>query len=157
MRVTIAAVGRVKSGPDRDLYEDYAKRLARGGLLGPLELKEVEARGKLSPEELKAREGALLLAAVPPGAAIVALDERGLELDSAGFAARLGAWRDQGRRDVAFLIGGAGGLGKEPRQAADLILRFGRLTWPHRLVRPLLAEQLYRAETILSGHPYHRE
>ncbi|MEX2407817.1 MAG: 23S rRNA (pseudouridine(1915)-N(3))-methyltransferase RlmH, partial [Rhodovibrionaceae bacterium] len=84
MRVTIAAVGRVKSGPDRDLYEDYAKRLARGGLLGPLELKEVEARGKLSPEELKAREGALLLAAVPPGAALVALDERGLELASAG-------------------------------------------------------------------------
>lgn len=157
MRLTIAAVGRIKSGPDRDLYEDYAKRLARGALLGPLELKEVEARGKLSSEELKTREGALLLAAVPEGARIAALDERGKDLDSAAFAAQLGAWRDQGVRDAAFLIGGAGGLSEEVRQAATLTLSFGRLTWPHRLVRPLLAEQLYRAETILSGHPYHRE
>lgn len=157
MRVTVIAVGRVKSGPERELFEDYRKRLSRGVLLGPLELKEVEARGKLPPEELKAREGELLLAAVPPGARILALDERGRELDSAGFAEKLAAWRDQGQRELAILIGGAGGLSAEVRAAADLILAFGRLTWPHRLVRALIAEQLFRAETILSGHPYHRE
>lgn len=157
MRVTVVAVGRVKSGPERELFEGYRKRLRRGAALGPLELKEVEARGKLSPEELKAREGALLLAAVPAGARVIALDERGKDLDSADFAARLGAWRDQGARELAVLIGGAEGLSEEVRAAADLVLSFGRLTWPHRLVRPLLAEQLFRAETILTGHPYHRE
>lgn len=157
MRVTLIAVGRIKSGPEKELFEDYRKRLARGAALGPLELKEVEARGKLSPEELKTREGELLLAAVPEGARLIALDERGKNLDSAGFAARLGAWRDQGVREVAFLVGGADGLSDALRGKADLLLSFGKLTWPHRLVRPLLAEQIFRAETILTGHPYHRE
>ena len=157
MRITVIAVGRVKSGPERELFEDYRKRLSRGALLGPLELKEVEARGKLSGEELKAREGELLLAAVPQGARILALDERGRNLDSAAFAEKLGAWRDQGVRDLAVLIGGADGLSEDLRGKADLTLAFGKLTWPHRLVRPLLAEQIFRAETILSGHPYHRE
>jgi 23S rRNA (pseudouridine1915-N3)-methyltransferase len=157
MRVIVIAVGRVKSGPERELFEDYRKRLSRGGVLGPLELKEVEARGKLSPDELKAREGELLLAAVPQGARILALDERGKDLDSATLAGKLGAWRDQGVRDLAVLIGGAEGLSEDARAAADLVLAFGKLTWPHKLVRPLIAEQLFRAETILFGHPYHRE
>lgn len=157
MRVTLIAIGRLKSGPERDLFEDYRRRLARGAALGPLEIKEVEARGKLSGEELKAREGELLLVALPEGARLVALDERGTDLDSAGFAEKLGAWRDQGVREVAFVVGGADGLSEDLRRRADLVLSFGRLTWPHKLVRPLLAEQLFRAETILSGHPYHRE
>ncbi len=147
----------MKSGPERALFEDYARRLSRGALLGPLALKEVEARGKHTAAELKVREGELLLAALPQDARIVALDERGRDLDSAGFAAQLGAWRDQGVRETAFVIGGADGLSEAVRGAADLVLSFGRLTWPHRLVRPLLAEQIFRAETILSGHPYHRE
>ncbi len=152
MRITLAAVGRAKAGPALDLYEFYAGRLG-----WPIELKEIEERKKLAPARLKAREGELLLAAVPAGARLVALDEKGKALSSAGFAQQLGAWRDEGVRDVAFVIGGADGLAPPVLAAADLVLSFGALTWPHLLVRGLLAEQLYRAQSILAGHPYHRE
>ena len=103
-----------------------------------------------------AREGEALLAAVPDGARIVALDERGKSQTSEAFAKRLGIWRDDGVRAVAFLIGGADGLDESLRKRADMVVSFGALTWPHMLVRALLAEQLYRAHTILTGHPYHR-
>jgi 23S rRNA (pseudouridine1915-N3)-methyltransferase len=151
MRLTIAAVGRARSGPLRDLFDDYAGRSA-----WPLSLCEVEARKGLAGAALKREESALLLAAVPAGAAVVALDERGRDLDSAGFARLLGRWRDEGRGDAAFLIGGADGHDEAVRDRADLLLSFGRLTWPHMLARAMLAEQIYRAQTILSGHPYHR-
>jgi 23S rRNA (pseudouridine1915-N3)-methyltransferase len=119
-------------------------------------LVEIQPRGTVPPGRRKDAEAALLLAAVPPGAAVVALDGRGRDLTSEETAARLGAWRDAGRRDAAFLVGGPEGLADAVLAAADLRLAFGRQTWPHRLVRVMLAEQLYRATAILAGHPYHR-
>jgi 23S rRNA (pseudouridine1915-N3)-methyltransferase len=151
MRLLLAAVGRAKPGPERDLFEHYRSRLS-----WPLLLKEVEERRPLAVPERQAREAALLLAQVPEGAVLVALDERGQSLDSEGFAARLGRWRDSGRADLAFLIGGADGQAPPLLQRADLLLSLGPLTWPHMLVRGMLAEQLFRAECILSNHPYHR-
>ena len=151
MRILLVAVGRSRNGPERDLYRHYAARLK-----WPVTLKEVEVKERLPPESLKAREGELLLAALPEDAAAIALDESGTLLDSAGLARRLGQWRDRGTGTVAFLIGGADGLDETVRQRADLVLSLGRVTWPHLLVRGLLAEQLYRAQQILAGHPYHR-
>ena len=152
MRITLLAVGRMKSGAVQDLYELYAARLR-----WPVAVREVEERRSLPPETLKEQEGALLLAAVPRGARIVALDEGGRQMTSREFAQLLGRWRDDGAQDVAFLIGGADGLSQQARVAADIILSLGRMTWPHMLVRGLLAEQLFRAESILAGHPYHRD
>ncbi|MGQ9366885.1 23S rRNA (pseudouridine(1915)-N(3))-methyltransferase RlmH [Azospirillum sp. ST 5-10] len=151
MRLWLAAVGRAKGGPARDLYDEYA-----GRLMWPLTLREVEVKKRLPPDELKRQEAELLLAAIPAGAVAVALDERGAALDSAAFARRLEGWRDGAAGDVAFLIGGADGHGEAVRRRADLLLSFGPMTWPHMLVRGMLAEQLYRAQQILAGHPYHR-
>lgn len=150
MRLTICTVGRLKAGPERDLIDKYKKRLH-----WPLEIVEVEERRKLSAAETKTRESALLTGALPDGAVRIALDERGKTLSSENFANKLGAWRDQGR-DIAFLIGGAGGLAPEHRKGADLVLSFGAATWPHMLARAMLVEQIYRAQEILAGHPYHR-
>lgn len=151
MRILLAAVGRAKAGPERALFEHYAGRLA-----WPLTLREVEEKRPLPAIERMNREAELLLAAVPAGAVVVALDERGRQIGSEDFAGRLGAWRDSGVSDVCFLIGGADGHGEAVRRRADLLLAFGAMTWPHMLVRGMLAEQLYRAHCILSGHPYHR-
>ncbi len=156
MHMTLIAVGRSRSGPLRDIYDHYAGRLGHGPL-GALALKEVEERRPLSPGELKRREAELLLGAVPKGARLVALDEAGKTMTSAGFAGLLGRWRDAGVRDIAFLVGGAEGLDASVREAAALTLALGPMTWPHLLTRALLAEQLYRAQSILTGHPYHRE
>jgi len=145
------AVGRNRDAPIDTLFAEYARRCRWS-----LRLTEVQPRGVLPPERRKAAEADLLLAAIPSGAAIVALDERGRDASSEDLAGQLGLWRDGGRRAVAFLIGGPDGLADAAVAAADLRLAFGRLTWPHRLVRVMLAEQLYRATTILSGHPYHR-
>lgn len=152
MRMTLVAVGRMKAGAARDLYELYARRLR-----WPLVVKEVEERRALPPEALKEQEGALLLAAVPRGARVIALDESGKELTSRDFAVLLGRWQDESVQEVAFVIGGADGLSKPVQAAADVILSLGRMTWPHMLVRGMLAEQLFRAESILAGHPYHRD
>ncbi len=154
--MTLIAVGRAKPGPHRDLFEHYAERLGHG-LLGGLRLKEVEERRPLPPQELKRCEAELLLGARPKGARLVALDERGKTLASGDFAALLGRWRDDGVGDLAFAIGGADGLDASVREAAALTLALGPMTWPHLLTRALLAEQLYRAQSILTGHPYHRE
>ena len=151
MRISILCIGRIRGGPAMALYEDYAARLP-----WPIVLKEFEERRPLAAADRVAREAALLQAAIPKGAVTVALDERGKALTSAIFAKQLNAWIDQGRSDIAFLIGGADGLASQMRDNADLVLSFGPMTWPHLLVRPLLAEQLYRAHTILTGHPYHR-
>ncbi len=154
LRVTICAVGRLRGGPEAALVDDYLGRFARTGRsvgLGPASVTEVDARGSGAAEE-----GRLLLAAVPAGAVTVALDERGREISSEAFAGRLRQWADEGRRDAAFLIGGADGLGAEPREASDLMLSLGPMVWPHMLVRVMLAEQLYRAASILAGTPYHR-
>lgn len=151
MRITLAAVGRWKRGPARALYEDYAGRLT-----WKLDLKEVEERRPLPAEQIKAREGELLLSAIPAEAKLVALDGGGRTLSSEAFAEHLGTWRDSGLRDLAFVIGGAEGLPEAVLARADMTLSLGAMTWPHMLVRAMLAEQIYRAQTILSGHPYHR-
>lgn len=151
MRLWLAAVGRLRSGPVRDLVDDYLGRSP-----WPIALREVEVKKRLSGDELRRAEAALLLQAIPDGATVVALDERGRELSSAAFAARLDAWREAGVADLAFLIGGADGHGEAVRRRAELSLALGRMTWPHLLVRAMLAEQLYRAQMILTGHPYHR-
>jgi 23S rRNA (pseudouridine1915-N3)-methyltransferase len=152
MRCHVIAVGRAKSGPARSLFEDYARRLTP-----PLTIVEVEEKRPLPEAQLKDREAELLLAAVPKGATPVLLDERGKILSSQAFAEQLGIWRDQGVADLAFLIGGAAGHGALLRERVGVSLSLGAMTWPHMLVRGLLAEQLYRGFAILSGHPYHRE
>jgi 23S rRNA (pseudouridine1915-N3)-methyltransferase len=151
MRLHIVAVGKSKAGPHAALARHYAERLA-----WPLAVREVEEKRPLPASEVREREGALLLAAAPPGAVLVALDERGKTLTSPAFAQKLAAWRDSGTADLAFLIGGADGLSESVRQKAQLVLSLGAMTWPHLLVRGMLLEQLYRAQQILAGHPYHR-
>lgn len=151
MRVHIVAVGKVKRGAEADLVETYAGRLS-----WDLSIREVEEKKPLTGDKLKAREAELIRGALPAGAAVVALDERGRDLSSRDLAGKMEGWRDAGR-DVAFVIGGADGLDPDFRKSADLVLSFGRLTWPHQMVRAMLAEQIYRCETILSGHPYHRD
>jgi 23S rRNA (pseudouridine1915-N3)-methyltransferase len=156
MRLTICAVGRLRAGPERLLVDDYVARLTRTGRalgLGPLSEVEVEDRKGTG----MGAEGLLIARAIPEGAAVVALDERGQMLGSPELAGRLAAWRDGGRQDAAFLIGGADGLAPELRERADLVLSLGPMVWPHKLVRVMLAEQLYRAATILAGSPYHRD
>ncbi len=155
MRVHICAVGRLRAGPERDLIDDYLTRFDRTGRalgLGPASLHEVEDKkgGGM------AAEAALLARAVPDGALICVLDERGKIMSSPDFAQRLGGWRDQGRGDVAFVIGGADGIDPSLRARADAALSLGRMVWPHMLARVMLTEQLYRAASILAGSPYHR-
>ena len=157
MRLTVIAVGALRSAPCQELCELYAKRLRGGQPLGPLSFKDVAERKGATPDKQKEDEGSRLLAAVPAGARTVVLDERGKSSDSRSFAATLGRWRDEGLRDAAFLIGGAGGHSADLRRQADLLLSFGGMTWPHDLARAMIAEQLYRANCILSGHPYHRD
>ena len=151
MELLVVAVGRSRDAPIDSLFAEYVRRCP-----WPIRLLEVQPRGSVPPERRKEAEADLLRGAVPPGAALVALDERGQDYSSEEFASRLGSWRDGGRRAAAFLIGGPDGLAPSVLAAADASLAFGRLTWPHRLVRVMLAEQLYRATTILAGHPYHR-
>ncbi len=144
-------MGRAKSGPLRETYQHYAKRLT-----WPLTLKEVEERRRLPAKQLMEREAELLLAALPRQAICIALDSRGTQLSSEAFAKLIATSCENGQSDIAFLIGGAEGLTKPLLARADKVLSLGAMTWPHLLVRTLLAEQLYRAQTILSGHPYHR-
>ena len=135
-----------------DLQTDYA-----GRLVPPATILELEEKRRLPPAQLKAREAELILAARPAGARLVALDQRGQQWSSRDLAARLAAWADHGTAAVAFAIGGAEGLGKPVLDQADAVLSLGAMTWPHLLVRTMLLEQLYRAQQILAGHPYHRE
>lgn len=152
MRVTIAAVGRDRSGPTRDLFEEYCRRCP-----WPIRLLEISPRTAGPPERRRAEEAERLSGVVPAGAALIALDESGRALTSRAFATKVAGWQRQGRSELTFLVGGPDGLDPTLIERADLVLALGRMTWPHRLVRVLLAEQLYRAATILAGHPYHRD
>lgn len=155
MRVHLCAVGRMRAGPERALVDDYLTRFDRTGRalgLGPVQEHEVEDRRGGGMEA----EAELLARAVPAGALLAVLDERGRMLSSPDFADRLGRWRDGGRQDVAFVIGGADGIAPALRAQADFALSFGQMVWPHMLVRVMLAEQLYRAASILANAPYHR-
>ncbi|MGB5866113.1 MAG: 23S rRNA (pseudouridine(1915)-N(3))-methyltransferase RlmH [Sulfitobacter sp.] len=155
MKVHICAVGRLRAGPEKVLIDDYIKRFektGRGLSLGPVSFLEVDDRkgGGM------AGEAVLLRRAVPTGALICGLDERGTVETSPQFASRIADWRDLGRSDLAFVIGGADGIDPALRSEADHLLSFGSMVWPHMMVRVMLAEQLYRAASILSGGPYHR-
>lgn len=154
MRIDIAAVGRLRKGPEAALVADYLDRFAKAGRglgLPGVTLTEVEDKrggGMAAEAELLAR-------AIPAGAAMVVMDERGDQPTSPDFAQRLAGYRDQAR-DLCFVIGGADGLAPALRARADWQISLGRMVWPHLLVRVMLAEQLYRAATILAGSPYHR-
>ncbi|MFN3721995.1 MAG: 23S rRNA (pseudouridine(1915)-N(3))-methyltransferase RlmH [Paracoccaceae bacterium] len=155
MRVHLCTVGRLRTGPERALIDDYTTRFDRSGRalsLGPLTEHEVEDKrgGGM------AAEAELLSRAVPAGALMVTLDERGALVSSPEFAAMLVRWRDGGRQDLAFVIGGADGIDPGLRARADASISFGKMVWPHMLVRVMLCEQLYRAASILAGAPYHR-
>lgn len=155
MRIHIIAVGRLRAGPEKDLVDDYLTRFERSGRalgLGPARITEVEDRKNGGMRG----EADLLRRAIPGGAVLSILDERGRVETSPDFANRLGSWRDQGRGDLAFVIGGADGIEPALRAEADFALSFGKMVWPHMLVRVMLAEQLYRAASILAGAPYHR-
>lgn len=155
MRVTIIAVGRQRAGPEAALVADYLGRFDRTGRplgIGPARLVEIEGKRGGGP----VAEAGLIDAAIPKGALLGVLDERGAALSSPEFAARLRGWADSGARDLALAIGGADGLDPALRDRADLAISLGRMVWPHLLVRAMLAEQLYRAATILAGGPYHR-
>ena len=151
MNITIVAVGRLKSGPERDLWDNYARRLSWS-----IQLREVEEKKPLPTEQMRDREGALLLDAVPNGAKVIALDKTGKSLPSHSFAECFQAWMTNGIRDVAFLIGGSDGLSLAAVTGADLRLSMGSQTWPHMLARCMLLEQIYRAQCILTSHPYHK-
>jgi 23S rRNA (pseudouridine1915-N3)-methyltransferase len=159
MRVTIIAVGKMKAGPERDLCARYLDRFARScGALGMefhklVELPESRAG---SSQARKRDEAASILRNLTDGAHLILLDERGKSPSSEEFSAVLGSERAAGRRELVLAIGGADGHDPSLRDRADQILSFGRMTWPHQMVRIMLAEQLYRATTILTGHPYHR-
>ncbi|GAB1479064.1 23S rRNA (pseudouridine(1915)-N(3))-methyltransferase RlmH [Paracoccaceae bacterium] len=155
MRLHLCAVGRLRAGPERDLVNDYLQRFDRSGRalgLGPVQEHEVEDKKNAG----MGAEAELLARAVPAGAVLVTLDERGKLLTSPEFSALLAKWRDAGRQDLAFVIGGADGIDPGLRARADFSLSFGAMVWPHLLVRVMLAEQLNRAASILAGAPYHR-
>ncbi len=155
MRLTIAAVGRLKSGPERDLVDDYLKRASATGralALGPAEILEIDERKFRG----RSAQSARLIESMPAGAVAVALDERGKALNSPDFAKLIARERDSGVPQMVFLIGGADGHDKALRAGARHTLSFGPMVWPHMLARVMLAEQLYRAVSILAGGPYHR-
>ena len=147
MRLHIVAIGRMRRGIELDLFNYYKSRIK-----WPLELHEIDKRKhgiKIFPEHL-------IIAAIPDKAVVAVLDEKGSDLCSQNFAGIIKKWRDSGIGDIVFLIGGPDGLPEKVKQTADLSIAFGRFTWPHLLIRGMLTEQIYRAQQILSKHPYHR-
>ncbi len=159
MRILIAAIGRMKQGPERELATRYLERArvtGRSLALTGFDVLELAESRAASAEARKAEEARGLAAQLPEGVRVV-LDEHGKSLSSQGLAEQIARWRDAGRPALSLVIGGADGHGRDMLAGADLVLSLSPLTWPHQLVRIMLAEQLYRATTILSGHPYHRE
>lgn len=159
MRLVVAAIGRLKDGPERELAERYRKRADQTGRrIGFRDLEVVEIRESRAQEVGKRmiEESIALANVIPEKAVIIILDERGESLDSAALAQRLARWRDDGRPASVFIIGGDDGLASTLRDKSNVRLAFGAATWPHQLVRVMLLEQIYRSVSILSGHPYHR-
>jgi 23S rRNA (pseudouridine1915-N3)-methyltransferase len=159
MRLVVVSIGRLKQGPERDLAERYRERFDDlGRKLGfrGLDVHEIpESRARDAATRIS-EEAAAISAAIPEKSVLVALDERGDNVDSATFARHLGRWRDEAIGQTIFAIGGADGLSPDFRRKAKLRIAFGSATWPHQMVRVMLLEQIYRAATILAGHPYHR-
>jgi 23S rRNA (pseudouridine1915-N3)-methyltransferase len=159
MRLVVAAIGRLKDGPERELAERYRKRAEQTGRrIGFRDTEVVEIRESRAQETARrmVEESIALANVIPDRAITIILDEHGESLDSVTLAKRLGKWRDDGRPAAVFVIGGDDGLAPSLRDKANLRLAFGIATWPHQLVRIMLLEQIYRAISILSGHPYHR-
>jgi 23S rRNA (pseudouridine1915-N3)-methyltransferase len=159
MRIVLVCVGRLKAGPERDLFERYFGRLsegARGVGLAGVDRREVDESRARRPEDRRAAEAEAIVAATPAGAAVVVLDERGRSPTSLEWAADIGRARDASRSAYVVVIGGPDGLSASLRERADRVIGFGAMTWPHQLVRVMASEQLYRAVSILAGHPYHR-
>ncbi|MCO5064572.1 MAG: 23S rRNA (pseudouridine(1915)-N(3))-methyltransferase RlmH [Rhizobiaceae bacterium] len=159
MKIGICAVGRMKAGPEKELADRYFDRFAKAGPSLGLEfggLFEIPESRLAGVDERRRDEAARLRPGLAAGAALVVLDERGKSISSEAFASKLALWRDGGQKACALLIGGPDGHDSAIRDEASLLLSFGAMTWPHQLARIMLAEQLYRAATILSGHPYHR-
>ena len=159
MRVGLFSVGRLKAGPEKELAARYIDRFAKAGPAVGLDLGRMAEVGESragNAETRKREEAAMLEKALPDGAGLILFDERGKSLDSPAFADLLAGFRDAGKRDLMIAIGGADGLDPSLYERADATLCLGKMTWPHQLARILVAEQLYRAVTILSGHPYHR-
>jgi len=160
MRIVVAAVGRLKAGPDRELadrYRDRAIKVGRALGVRGLDIVEVKESRAREPERRMIEEAIALADAIPNNSIKVRLDSQGVNASSDSFAGRLRGWRDCGRETVCFIVGGADGLAAGVHDSADMVLAFGSATWPHQLVRIMLMEQIYRAMTILSGHPYHRD
>jgi 23S rRNA (pseudouridine1915-N3)-methyltransferase len=159
MRLLVVAIGRLKKGPERELAERYRERFDDiGRKLGfrGLEIHEIpESRAGDAATRIS-EEAAAISAVISAKSVLVALDERGDNIDSAAFAGHLGRWRDEAAANTIFAIGGADGLSPDLRRMAKLRIAFGSATWPHQMVRVMLLEQIYRAATILTGHPYHR-
>ncbi|CCF20900.1 conserved hypothetical protein YbeA [Pseudorhizobium banfieldiae] len=159
MRISLFAVGRLKSGPEKDLASRYLDRFSKAGPAVGLEfsrLIEVPESRASNADTRKKEEAANLRNSLPEGGVLVLLDERGKSLDSESFAQMIGRFNDSGKRDMLIAIGGADGLDPDLHSRADAVVNLGIMTWPHQLVRILIAEQLYRAVTIIAGHPYHR-
>jgi len=159
MRVMIAAVGRLKQGPERELAERFRKRAAQSGRstgLQAFDIVEIKESRAGDAHRRMLEESIAIANIIPERAVTVILDERGESMNSASFAGRLQGWQSESRPSVVFIVGGADGVAASLRERASLRLAFGAATWPHQLVRIMLLEQLYRAITILSGHPYHR-
>ncbi|MFB9268880.1 23S rRNA (pseudouridine(1915)-N(3))-methyltransferase RlmH [Bradyrhizobium erythrophlei] len=159
MRLVVICIGRLKQGPERELAERYRARFDDiGRKLGfrGLDIHEIaESRARDAAARI-AEEAHAISALIPKEYVLVALDERGKSVDSTSFAQQLGRWRDEGVANTVFVIGGADGLSPELQRTAKLRIAFGSATWPHQMVRVMLLEQIYRAATILAGHPYHR-
>jgi len=159
VRLQILCVGRLKAGPERQLIARYSERIGPAGRavgLGPVDLREIAESSARRPDDRKIDEALRLAALLPEGSALWVLDEKGANLTSEDFARDLAKLRDDGAASLAFAVGGADGLDASLRQRANRTIAFGAMTLPHQIVRVLLLEQLYRAATIMSGHPYHR-
>jgi 23S rRNA (pseudouridine1915-N3)-methyltransferase len=159
MRLVVVAIGRLKQGPERELADRYRERFDDiGRKLGfhGLEIHEIPESRSRDGATRMTEEAAAISAVIPDKSVLVALDERGDNVDSAAFARHLGRWRDDQVANTIFTIGGADGLSPDLRRKAKLRIAFGSATWPHQMVRVMLLEQIYRAATILAGHPYHR-
>ena len=155
MRINICAIGHIRNSPEEELIKDYINRFDRiGNIIGVGPIKVIEKEDKKNKGILA--EGQLLMDSIPTGSIICTLDENGLELDSYGFAKKISFWRDHGNQAVTLIIGGASGLSKGVKEKADLSISLSKMVWPHRLVRVMLAEQLYRAASIISRSPYHK-
>ena len=159
MRIVVAAVGRLKQGPERELAERYRKRAADAGRstgLSSIDIVDIKESRAGDAARRMLEELIAIANLIPERAVTVILDERGENMSSASFAGRLQGWRKEDKPAVVFIIGAADGLAPSLREKASLAIAFGAATWPHQLIRIMLLEQLYRAVTMLAGHPYHR-